>query len=286
MVKANQIELSILITIIPLMISLGKHAMKTILDRLIRGEITIDEAERLLKADAVEHIVDLANFDIGRENRRGVPELVLAEGKTSGQLITIANRVTETTGRTILTRVDEKQRETLSKAFPRDFITEIFSDARIIVVKQKNFKIHPSGGRIAIATAGTSDMPVAKEAAVIAREMGCEVQSFYDIGVAGIHRIFPALKEISAFDPDVLIVVAGREGALPTVMSGLVETPIIGVPASSGYGYAGKGESALGAILQACSLGIAVVNIDAGVAAGIVAALIANRVAKFRKPAA
>lgn len=260
--------------------------MRSILSKLMRGEITIDEAERLLKADAVERIADLANFDIGRENRRGIPELVLAEGKTSSQLITIASRITETIGRTVLTRVSKEQFEDLAKALPKDLVTEIFPDARIMVVKQRDFKAHHSGGKVGIVTAGTSDLPVAQEASVISREMGCEVQSFYDIGVAGLHRIFPALKEMLAFDPDVLVVVAGREGALPTVIAGLVETPIIGVPASSGYGYAGKGEGALAAMLQACSLGIAVVNIDGGVAAGVIAALIASRVARFRKPPA
>ncbi|KYH39684.1 MAG: hypothetical protein AYL32_015300, partial [Candidatus Bathyarchaeota archaeon B26-2] len=113
-------------------------------------------------------------------------------------------------------------------------------------------------------------------------EMGCEVTTAYDVGVAGIHRLIQPLKEMIAKDVDVLIVVAGREGALPTVVAGMVDVPVIAVPASIGYGLGEKGVSALMAMLQSCSLGMAVVNIDGGVAAGATAALIANRTARFR----
>ena len=113
--------------------------------------------------------------------------------------------------------------------------------------------------------------------------MGCEVITAYDVGVAGIHRLIPPLKEMIAGDVDVLIVVAGREGALPTVVAGMVDLPVIAVPTSVGYGLGEKGISALIAMLQSCSLGLAVVNIDGGVAAGAIAAMIANRIAKFKR---
>jgi hypothetical protein len=123
---------------------------------------------------------------------------------------------------------------------------------------------------------------VAEEAKVIAKEMGCTVYSTYDVGVAGIHRLLEPLKEALSNDVDVIVVVAGREGALASVVSGLVDVPVIAVPTSNSYGFGEKGLSALMAMLQSCSLGLAVVNIDSGVAAGTVATLIANRAAKFR----
>ncbi|MEM2961142.1 MAG: nickel pincer cofactor biosynthesis protein LarB, partial [Candidatus Bathyarchaeia archaeon] len=131
--------------------------------------------------------------------------------------------------------------------------------------------------------AGTSDIPIAEEAKLIAEEMGCEVFSIYDVGVAGIHRLFEPLKRMVIEDVDVIVVVAGREGALASVVAGLVDVPIIATPTSVGYGFGDKGLSALTAMLQSCSLGLAVVNIDNGIAAGSIAALIANRAAKFRK---
>ncbi len=131
--------------------------------------------------------------------------------------------------------------------------------------------------------AGTSDIPVAEEARIVAEEMGCEVMTAYDVGVAGIHRLFLPLKGMIEKDVDTIIVVAGREGALPTVVAGIVDIPIIAVPTSIGYGLGEKGVSALTAMLQACSLGLAVVNIDNGVAAGTIASLIANRIAEARQ---
>jgi len=126
------------------------------------------------------------------------------------------------------------------------------------------------------------DLAVAEEATMIAQEMGCETYLEADAGVAGIHRLVQPLRKMLEHDVDCLIVVAGREGALPTVVAGLLDMPLIAVPTSSGYGYGGGGEAALMAMLQACSLGLAVVNIDSGIAAGVVAAQIANRVARAR----
>lgn len=150
--------------------------------------------------------------------------------------------------------------------------------ARILVIKKRGLEIK-GGGKIGILTAGTADIPVAEEARVVAEEMGCEVTVAYDVGVAGLHRLISPLKDFIQKDIDVLIVVAGREGALPSVVASLVDIPVIGVPTSIGYGFGEKGLSALMAMLQACSLGLAVVNIDGGVAAGALAALIANKVA-------
>lgn len=152
----------------------------------------------------------------------------------------------------------------------------------MVVIKKPTFAINPVGGRIGILTAGTSDIGVAEEARIVAQEMGCTVYSTYDVGVAGIHRLIEPLKQILSKDVDVVVVVAGREGALASVVSGLVDVPVIAVPTSNSYGFGAKGVSTLMAMLQSCSLGLAVVNIDGGVAAGAMATLIANRAAKFR----
>ncbi len=170
----------------------------------------------------------------------------------------------------------------MKKTLPSKVEVSFNTEGHILVIKKEGQEYSKNNGRVGILTAGTSDIPVAEEAKTIVQEMGCEVTSFYDVGVAGIHRLIAPLKRFIEVDVDVIIVVAGREGALPSVVSGLVDVPIIAVPTSIGYGMGRNGVSSLMAMLQACSLGIAVVNIDGGVAAGAVASLIANRIAKYR----
>jgi NCAIR mutase (PurE)-related protein len=137
----------------------------------------------------------------------------------------------------------------------------------------------PSGGRIGALSAGTSDLPVLEESLAVATEMGASVLDFHDVGVAGIHRLAAPLEELRRFDPDCLIVAAGMEGALPSVVSGLVAVPVIGLPTSTGYGLGGDGTAAILGMLQTCSPGLTVVNVDNGIGAGATAALIANRAA-------
>jgi hypothetical protein len=255
--------------------------LREILERLAKGKISVDEAERALKMNAIENVANIAKLDIGREIRRSTPEIIFAEGKADEDLVAICTRMLEKNGRVIATRLTEEQLETLSKKFG-DHQVERFLHAKSLVVRMESRPQPRTGGRIGVLTAGTVDLPVAEEAMMIAQEMGCETFLEVDVGVAGIHRLVEPLKNMLQNDVDCLIVVAGREGALPTVVAGLVDIPLIAVPASSGYGYGGSGEGALMAMLQACSLGLAVVNIDSGVAAGVVAAQIANRVAKAR----
>ena len=188
-------------------------------------------------------------------------------------------------GRVIISRCSKKQVSALCKAVPADAFLQKFEHAKMVVLKKKGFDVKKTGGRVGILTAGTSDIPVAEEAKVIAEEMGCEVFSSFDVGVAGIHRLVQPLKELVLKDVDVIVVVAGREGALASVVAGMVDVPVIAVPTSNSYGFGRKGLSALMAMLQSCSLGLAVVNIDGGVVAGAMATLIANRVAKFRNQA-
>jgi NCAIR mutase (PurE)-related protein len=164
----------------------------------------------------------------------------------------------------------------------RDKISCDYRSVGRVLVLSTGAETEKTGGVVAIVTAGTSDIRVAEEAKVIAEEMGCEVRTAYDVGVAGIHRLFPALK--SLMDADVFVVCAGREGTLPAIIAGLVDRPVIGVPVSSGYGYMGQGKAALASMLQSCSV-VAVVNTDADFTAGAFAARVANQAAKQAGPA-
>ncbi|MDH7593491.1 MAG: nickel pincer cofactor biosynthesis protein LarB [Methanomicrobiales archaeon] len=241
------------------------------------GRISADEAERSLNALVIEAVSDLARLDVGRGVRCGLPEIVLAEGKEPDDLAEIALRLAESAGRCIVSRVSEEQKKTIeARAAPLSLNYEYNDRARIIVLSREP---PPTCGRgiIGILTAGTADIRVAEEARIVAEEMGCTVKTSYDVGVAGIHRVLTALKGMG--DVDVFIVAAGREGTLPAIVAGLVDRPVIGVPVSTGYGYMGRGEAALGSMLQSCAV-LGVVNIDAGVIAGAFAAQIARRGAK------
>ncbi len=256
--------------------------LREVLGKLTRGEISLDEAEKALKMLAIEEVGDLARLDIGREIRHGIPEVVIAEGKTPEDVAEIASKALAQKGRVIISRATKQHVEALKSVMAKDEFLHESRTGGTVVVKRKDLAARTTWGRVGIITAGTSDIPIAEEAEVMASEMGCEVTKTYDVGAAGVHRLFPPLKEMITKDVDVIVVVAGREGALPTLLAGMVDVPLIAVPTSFGYGLGGRGVGALMAMLQSCSLGLAVVNIDGGIPAGAVAALIANRAAKFR----
>ncbi|MCX6685483.1 MAG: nickel pincer cofactor biosynthesis protein LarB [Methanoregula sp.] len=247
--------------------------LNDVLERYKRGEISIDDAAEEIDGLRLERIGDFACIDLGRAVRCGMPEVMLAEGKTPDQLAEIAVRHAESAGRCVITRISGEQSSRVQElAVNKGLTVEHRKEGRALIVS-KGGRPHPTGGIIAIITAGTSDIHVAEEAKVIAEEMGCTVRTAYDVGAAGIHRLFPALKPM--LDAHTFIVCAGREGTLPAVVAGLVDKPVIGVPVSTGYGYMGQGRAALASMLQSCSV-IAVVNIDAGFTAGAFAARIAN----------
>ena len=241
----------------------------------------MDDAEKALRMNVIENVANVAKLDMGREKRRNVPEIIFAEGKSNEDLLAICKAMLERNGRVIVTRLNEQQIDDLQTKL-KAYHAQVFPHAKSLVVRRQDYQGPRTGGRVGVLTAGTVDLAVAEEAVMIAQEMGCETFLEADAGVAGIHRLVEPLKRMLENDVDCLVVVAGREGALPTVVAGLVDLPLIAVPASSGYGYGGQGKGALMAMLQACSLGLAVVNIDSGVAAGVVAAQIANRVARAR----
>ncbi|MCW4029731.1 MAG: nickel pincer cofactor biosynthesis protein LarB [Candidatus Bathyarchaeota archaeon] len=258
-------------------------SLRDILGKVAAKELTIVEAEKMLQLLAIDDVGCLARLDGNRGLRKGVPEVVLAEGKTPPDVAAIARRMVERCGRALISRCSDAHIAAVKACFAdSDASVEVNDKAKMVIIKTKTFHTKPSGGRIGVLTAGTSDIPVAEEATIIAQEMGCAVSAFYDVGVAGIHRLLEPLKAVVAADVDVVVVVAGREGALASVVAGMVDVPVIAVPTSNSYGFGEKGVGTLMAMLQSCSLGLAVVNIDSGVAAGAVAALIANRAAKFR----
>jgi len=219
--------------------------------------------------------------DPEREQRKGVPEVIFGEAKETGQIISMARGLLAGSGRAIISRVRPEAIEALQAAFQEDTV-HIREAARIVVIYRPNYVRRNTGGHVGIISAGTSDIPVAEEAALIAEEMGCRVTCIYDVGVAGLHRLMEPLRNLLANGVDAIVVAAGMDGALPSVVAGLVPVPVIGLPTSVGYGIGGKGVAALLSMLQTCAPGLSVVNIDNGVGAGITAALIANRVAQAR----
>jgi len=241
------------------------RTMQDILKKVRSGEIGIDEAESALKRRMLR-VGDCGRIDIERDARTGIPEVVIAEGKEPGQTVELVKSLYEETGFAMVTRLGPEEAEGLKKAVPLEY----HEDARVGVVGTRE----PVEGTVGILTAGTSDIPVAEEARVVAGSLGCSTMTAYDVGVAGIHRIAEALEEMSG-KVDVLVVAAGREGALAPVVAGLVDVPVIGLPVSTGYGAGGAGESALLSMLQSCSP-IVTVNIDAGVIAGMMAYKIAR----------
>lgn len=222
--------------------------------------------------------------DASRLRRKGVPEIILAAGKRPEDVVRAARAMLDCDGRAIISRTwpDLDQRLSTDLA---DFEVDINALARMVVVRRRGFQGPKTGGRVGVLTAGTSDVPAAEEAAIVAREMGCEVLTAYDVGVAGIHRLVGPLRALADRGVDAVVVAAGMDGALPSVVAGLMDVPVIGLPTSNGYGVGGKGLAALLSMLQTCSPGLAVVNVDNGVGAGAMAAMIANRVAMARRGA-
>lgn len=225
----------------------------------------------------------IVRIDSDRARRTGIPEVVLAAHKRPDDLAASISRLLDANGRVLVSRLRDDQWDTLDRFAGEGVAIERHELATAAVVLRTNANVEPSGGRIAVISAGSSDRPVAEEAALMAREMGVEVTRVTDVGVAGLHRLVQPLREIVARDVDCIIVAAGMDGALPSVVAGLVEAPVIGLPVSVGYGHGGAGEAALMSMLQSCAPGITVVNIDNGIGAGSTAALIANRMATARR---
>ena len=251
--------------------------MKDILERLLSGELNIDEAERLLRADNILEFDDIAKFDIKRTERTGFPEAVFSPSKDYEDLITIIGNYLEKSSQDlIIIKLSHERYERITEDLGKDsYIFDYNQRAQILIIRQEITE-HDPIAKIGIITAGTSDINIAEEARVIVEEGGCEAITSYDIGVAGIHRLFPQIAHMVSEGVRAFIVCAGMEGALPSVVAGLVDVPVIAVPTSVGYGVGEGGRVALDAMLQSCAPGIAVVNIDNGFGAGVFALTIVN----------
>ena len=243
------------------------ESLKNLLASVASGDISVENASQTLAHFSLEDI-DYAHIDHHRSLRKGFPEVIFGQGKTSDQIIGIIERMKCQENTILVTRIEEQKADKVISIFPD--IT-YHKDARMLIWENKEVK-NPGRGTILVLSAGTSDIPVAKEAYLTAKAMGNHVESVYDVGVAGIHRLFNHKKLID--QATVLIVVAGMEGALPSVVAGIVSRPVIAVPTSIGYGVNLGGLTALFSMLNSCSSNVAVVNIDNGFGAGYMASTI------------
>ncbi len=246
---------------------MNKKQLARVLSDVANGEISVENAQKKLEHLDYENI-DFAQIDHHRTLRKGFPEVIFGQGKTSEQIIGIMEKMIPNDDIILVTRLDQDKAKKIADSFQH---TQYFEDAKLLWHKSR--EPGKTGiGKVLIISAGTSDIPVAREAFLTAQAMGNEVEAVFDIGVAGIHRLFAHQKSLR--QATVIIVVAGMEGALPSVVAGLVKAPVIAVPTSIGYGTSFGGMTALLGMLNSCSSNIAVVNIDNGFGAGYMASAI------------
>jgi len=246
--------------------SVNEAKLIGLLNDVQAGRTTVAGAVRQLKSLAT-HDLDFARVDGHRSLRKGFPEVIYCEGKTPVQIAKIARAILQHNENLLATRASKEAYRSVRRAFPK---ARYHDAARTITVELQPVPKRP--GTIAVLCAGTTDIPVAEEAAITADIMGNRVKRFYDVGIAGLHRLLAVNHEL--LDANVLIVVAGMEGALPSVVGGLVDKPVIAVPTSVGYGAAFGGIAALLGMLNSCASGVTVVNINNGFGAGYAASLI------------
>lgn len=243
---------------------------REVLNRVKNGDISVEEAEKYFKREPYEEL-GYAKLDLHREVRSGFPEVIYCSGKPDDYLVSIYQKMYEHNGEVFGTRASRHQYELVKEVIP----SIIYDEISHILKVEKPDKKHI--GSVAVCTAGTADIPVAEEAAQTAEYFGTRVERIYDVGVSGIHRLLSQVDEIQS--ANCVIAVAGMEGALASVLGGLVSNPVIAVPTSVGYGASMNGLSALLTMINSCANGIAVVNIDNGYGAGYMATQI-NRLAE------
>lgn len=247
--------------------------MRELLEAVADGSLSPVQVEAELQGYVTG---DAGRFDAARQQRRGIPEAIFAEGKSAPQVVALAETALETTDRALLTRVSDRQVEALESSLESSFPdADLERRGTTVLVRGAEYDQPSLEATVGIVTAGTVDEPVADEAEAVCVDAGATIDRVDDIGVAALDRTLDQVDRLR--EADVLIVAAGREGALPTVIAGLVDTPVIGIPVASGYGYGGDGEAALAGMLQSCTV-MSVVNIDAGFVAGAQATLIARAI--------
>ena len=252
---------------------MDEERLRSLLDGVRSGEMSTDSALEQLRSLPFENVSDFARLDHHRALRRGYPEVIFAQGKTHSQVVQIFKRLAERNDRVLATRVSAEM-----YAAVRDDLPEAVYHAAPRLLVLDRAPTRPKHPGVLVATGGTADIPVAEEAAMTAELMDCAVVRLYDVGVSGLHRLLSQAEALK--QARVIVVVAGMEGALPSVVAGLVAAPVIAVPTSVGYGASFNGLAALLAMLNSCANGISVVNIDNGFGAGYLAALINNLDAK------
>ena len=244
--------------------------MRDLLEAVAAGDVSPAEAEAQLQGYAT---TGSGRFDAGREERRGVPEAILAAGKSPSEVAELVCVALETAGHALATRVAEADAAAVTDAVDDGVRIDHDERGRTLRARRPDYEPPALDADVAVVTGGTADAGVAAEAEAVLETMGVDATLIADVGVAHLGRVLDRIERLRA--ADVLIVAAGREGALPTVVAGLVDTPVIGVPVSSGYGHGGDGEAALAGMLQSCTV-LSVVNVDAGFVAGAQAGLVAR----------
>jgi NCAIR mutase (PurE)-related protein len=252
--------------------------MREILDRIASGELTPDDAAPLLRADRIASLEQRASVDVDRHHRNGgIPEVILAGPKRAADVVAIATALLDATGQACISRMRAGHRgavQRLATARSAELVGYGRFACRVVARASRAPSI---GQAVGLVAAGTSDLDVLAEAHMVCDAAGCPTTLVADVGVAGLHRLFEPLGALLRADVAAVVVAAGMDGALPSVVAGLVDVPVIGLPTSTGYGVGGKGEAALLSMLQTCVPGLVVVNVDNGVGAGAAAVRIALR---------
>ena len=249
---------------------MDKETLNELLEQVASGKLSPEQALEKLRWQPVESIGDFARLDHHRALRQSMPEFVYGEGKSPEQVAAIMSAMVVRTGRALATRVTEAHFEAARAVLPETIHNKVARTLSINAVPKGEI------GKVCVIAAGTSDVPVAEEAAEVLRFLGNATHTLYDVGVAGIHRLLEHANSLQ--EADVLIVVAGMEGALPSVVGGLVESPVIAVPTSVGYGASFQGLAALLGMLNSCATGLTVVNIDNGLGAATAAHRLLTRI--------
>ena len=233
-------------------------------------DLSIDDVELKISVHSIEFAAgNIAQLDTAREIRKGIPEVVFGEYKSQSEIIKIVNAVIRRNDSVVVSRIQKADLPKLvSLLRKKDLKVEVGKFSTTILVSRKSFTITKGMPKIGIICAGTSDIGVAEESRLVAKSMDCDSMISYDVGIAGLHRLFPALRQMVEQDVEAIVVVAGMEGALASVVSSMVNLPVIGVPTSVGYGFGSAGIAALASMLQSCTFGLVVVNIDNGIGAG------------------
>ncbi|WP_062106651.1 nickel pincer cofactor biosynthesis protein LarB [Bacillus niameyensis] len=258
-----------------------QNQLSHILKMVEQGNLTAEEALKGLKP---YESLGFATLDLQREERTGFPEVIYGEGKTAEQITGIFSKLMQYHSKVLATRISQEKANILLKTLQTSYANEQFlydEAARTFHWIAKNYEEQWKQGYIAVVCAGTSDLPVAEEAAITAELMGNKVERLYDVGVAGLHRLLNHLEMIEG--ANVVIVVAGMEGALASVVGGLVSKPVVAVPTSVGYGASMNGIAALLSMLSSCASGVSVVNIDNGFGAAYFAGTLTNTIEKAMK---